>query len=135
MKLIRMRFLPETDAVSYAFGMAYAASAQTRTLRIVTYNIEDDTGGYTAPRPGLITPSGGGTVQQGGVLEGIGEEILGGDAALPLDTCRSERRETRTGIRPPATRQPRRALTGALTRSSTPRRNQPPAWITGMTCR
>ena len=59
-------------------------SAQTRTLRIVTYNIEADTGGYTGPRPGLVAPSGG-TVQQGGVLEGIGEEILGGDAAQALD--------------------------------------------------
>ena len=51
----------------------------------MTYNIEDDTGGFTAPRPGLIIPSAGGTVQQGGVLEGIGEEILGNDPAQPID--------------------------------------------------
>ena len=44
-----------------------------------------DTDGYTNARPGLIIPSGGGTVQQGGVLEGIGEEIPGSDPAQPLD--------------------------------------------------
>jgi endonuclease/exonuclease/phosphatase family metal-dependent hydrolase len=61
------------------------ATAQTRTLRIVTYNIEADTGGFTAPRPGLIVPSTGGTVQNGGVLEGLGEEIIAGDPAQPFD--------------------------------------------------
>ena len=61
-----------------------ATSAQTRILRIVTYNIEDDINGATTPLPGLIAPSGG-TVEQGGVLEGIGEEILGNDPAQPLD--------------------------------------------------
>lgn len=61
------------------------SAAQTRTLRVVTYNIEADTGGYTTARPGLIIPSGGGTVLQGGVLEGIGEEIVGNDLAQPLD--------------------------------------------------
>lgn len=66
-------------------GVAAAAAGQTRTLRIVTYNIEADTGGYTGARSGLIVPSGGGTVQQGGVLEGIGEEILGNDPARPID--------------------------------------------------
>jgi PKD repeat protein len=68
-----------------ACSITAAASAQTRTLRIVTYNIEADTGGYTAPRPGLITPSSGGSVTNGGVLEGIGEEILGSDPAQPID--------------------------------------------------
>jgi Endonuclease/Exonuclease/phosphatase family len=66
-------------------SLAFVAAAQARTLRVVTYNIEADINGATSPRPGLIIPSGGGTVQQGGVLEGIGEEILGGDAAQPLD--------------------------------------------------
>jgi hypothetical protein len=66
-------------------GGPVAASNATQTIRVVTYNIEDDINGATTPLPGLIIPSGGGTVQQGGVLEGIGEEILGSDAAQPLD--------------------------------------------------
>src|ERR1017187_3852052 len=62
------------------------ASAQTMTIRVVAYNIAADINGITAPLPGLITPSGvGGTVTNGGVLEGIGEEILGSDPAQPLD--------------------------------------------------
>ncbi len=62
-----------------------AASAQTRTLRIVTYNIEADTGVIT-PLPGLIAPpSSPSNVQAGGVLEGLGEEIVGTDPAQPLD--------------------------------------------------
>lgn len=61
------------------------ASGQTRTLRIVTYNIEADTGGFTTARPGLIAPYNGGTVSNGGVLEGIGEEIVGNDAAQVID--------------------------------------------------
>jgi hypothetical protein len=60
------------------------ASAQTRTLRIVTQNIEADINNVTAPLPGLIAPPGG-SVTQGGVLEGIGEETVGGDPAQPLD--------------------------------------------------
>lgn len=67
-------------------GFVPLTPAQTRTLRIVTYNIEADTGGYTTPRPGLITPtSNPGNVQAGGVLEGIGEEIVGDDLAQPID--------------------------------------------------
>jgi hypothetical protein len=58
----------------------FTGSAQTRTLRIVTYNIEDDIDGATSPPPGDT-----GNVQAGGVLEGIGEEIIGGDPAQPLD--------------------------------------------------
>jgi hypothetical protein len=42
----------------------------------------------------LIIPSGGGTVQQGGVLEGIGEEILGNDPAQPLDILALEETTT-----------------------------------------
>ena len=61
-------------------------SAQTRTLRIATYNIEADINGATTPLPGLIAPpSNTNNVQAGGVLEGIGEEIVGGDPARPLD--------------------------------------------------
>ncbi len=60
------------------------ASAKTVTIRIVCYNIEDDINGATTPLPGLIAPSGGG-VTGGGVLEGIGEEMLGSDPPQPLD--------------------------------------------------
>ncbi len=67
-------------------GLAPLALAQTRTLRIVTYNIEDDTDGATSPLPGLIAPPSNPTnVQAGGVLEGIGEENVGNDPAQPLD--------------------------------------------------
>ena len=71
-------------AVFVACGIAAVASAQTRTLRIVTYNIQDDTSGFTTPRPGLIAPSSGGSVTNGGVLEGIGEEVLAGNYQ-PID--------------------------------------------------
>jgi exonuclease III len=60
-----------------ACGVPAVASAQTLTVRIVTYNIEDDVGA-TAPLPGLIADSSG-NVTNGGVLEGIGEEILAGN--------------------------------------------------------
>ena len=67
-------------------GFAPPAWAQTRTLRIVTYNIEDDINGATTPLPGLIAPPNNTTnVQAGGVLEGIGEEMVGNDPAQPLD--------------------------------------------------
>jgi hypothetical protein len=67
-------------------SMATSVSAQTRTLRIVTYNIDDDINGATTPLPGLIAPPGNtGNVQAGGVLEGIGEELAGNDPAQPPD--------------------------------------------------
>jgi hypothetical protein len=69
----------------FAGGGLVAASSATQTIRVVTYNIEDDIDGATTPLPGLIVPSAGGTVQEGGVLEGIGEEVLGSDPAQPLD--------------------------------------------------
>jgi len=74
--------------------------AQTRTLRIVTYNIEDDIANSTfgppystdatTPLPGLVSPYAGGSSTNGsytggGVLEGIGEEVLGDGVAQPLD--------------------------------------------------
>ncbi|MGA2140402.1 MAG: PKD domain-containing protein [Verrucomicrobiia bacterium] len=72
-----------------ACGITAVASTQTRTLRIVTYNIDADQGQngsqYTLPQPGLIAPSSGGSVTNGGVLEGIGEEIVAGDPAQPID--------------------------------------------------
>jgi len=80
-----IRALRACTTLFLAFGIGSAASAQTITLRIVTYNIEADINGVTAALPGLVTPSAGGTVQQGGVLEGIGEEILGSDPARPID--------------------------------------------------
>ncbi len=70
-----------------ASSVAAIAVARDNTIRIVTYNIEDDTPGfetpgYTTPRPGLIQPatSGGaytGTTSDGGVLQGIGELPVG----------------------------------------------------------
>jgi hypothetical protein len=68
-----------------ACSVATAGSTNgIQTLRIAAYNIEDDIHSATTPLPGLIAPFGG-TVEQGGVLEGIGEEILAGDPAQPLD--------------------------------------------------
>jgi PKD repeat protein len=80
-------------AVLIACGITAVASAQTRTIRIVTYNIMADIDGFTTPLAGLITPFSGtgtftenssGTVTNGGVLEGIGEEILAGNFQ-PID--------------------------------------------------
>jgi hypothetical protein len=60
-------------------------SAQTRIVRVVTYNIEADIDGATSPLPGLIAPpTNTSSYQSGGVLEGIGEEMLNGNAQ-PLD--------------------------------------------------
>ncbi|HUC85557.1 MAG TPA: hypothetical protein VL970_10225, partial [Candidatus Acidoferrales bacterium] len=65
-------------------------AAQTRVVRVVTYNIEADIDGVTAPLPGLIAPPGSaGSYQSGGVLEGIGEELLNGNAQ-PLDVLALE---------------------------------------------
>ncbi len=80
--------------------LTLSATAQTRTLRIVTYNIEADIGvtnkqptftnivtsaAEGPPLPGLIAPPTNSTaVQLGGVLEGIGEELVNGNAQ-PLD--------------------------------------------------
>lgn len=77
-------------------GFVSLASAQNLTLRVVTYNIEDDIGvtnayvstnSATTPLPGLIVPvpSGSGGVTNGGVLEGIGEEVLADGVAQPVD--------------------------------------------------
>ena len=65
--------------------LALAVCAQTRTLRIVTYNIAADVG-VTTPLPGLIAPPSNITAYtSGGVLEGIGEEIGGSEPAQPPD--------------------------------------------------
>ena len=82
-------------AMFAACGIASVASAQsTRTLRIVEYNIDADTT-FTVPMCGLVAPftgTGGtfttscsGSTTNGGVLEGIGEEIIKGDPAQPID--------------------------------------------------
>jgi len=72
-------------AIFAACGLAMPLHGQTRTLRIVTYNIEADVN-TNAPMPGLIAPvDDPANTQAGGVLEGIGEELVGNDRAQPLD--------------------------------------------------
>jgi hypothetical protein len=67
-------------------GVVVTASAQTRTLRIVNYNIEADVNTYPGPLPGLIAPPGNtNSYTSGGVLEGIGEEKVSASPAQPLD--------------------------------------------------
>ena len=76
-----------------ACGLAATASAQTRILRVVSYNIQADFtnslyptwSSIGPPLPGLLAPPNNpGAVTNGGVLEGIGEEWLNGNAQ-PLD--------------------------------------------------
>jgi hypothetical protein len=91
MKSIRLRFLLGGMALVLACGLTPIASAQTRTIRVVCYNIEDDITNTTfkidatTPLPGLIFPYSGGSTTSGGVLEGIGEEILADGVAQPID--------------------------------------------------
>jgi PKD repeat protein len=83
-----MAFLAVGGIATLAFAVT------TRTVRVVEYNIQADTT-YTIPTCGLIVPftgTGGsfttscsGNVTNGGVLEGIGEEIIAGDPAQPID--------------------------------------------------
>jgi hypothetical protein len=85
-KTVTIHFVLGCIALGAVFDVSPVAAAQIRTLRIVTYNIEDDINGATTPLPGLIAPPANTTnVQAGGVLEGIGEEIPGSDLAQPLD--------------------------------------------------
>src|SRR3989454_12811942 len=84
MRTARIHIFLGRVAFFVACGITAVASAQTRTIRAVTYNIQADVTGST-PKPGLIAPSSGGSVTNGGVLEGIGEEILGSDPAQPID--------------------------------------------------
>jgi hypothetical protein len=90
-----------------ACGITAVASAQAttnRTIRVVCYNIMDDINGFTTPLAGLIAPFGGGgftefssgTVTNGGVLEGIGEEIVGTDPAQPIDILALEETTSNT---------------------------------------
>jgi endonuclease/exonuclease/phosphatase family metal-dependent hydrolase len=60
-------------AAIIALAVCASATAAPPALRIVSYNIQADTGGFTGPRPGLYT-----------VLEGIGEQNRNG-VWQPLD--------------------------------------------------
>jgi hypothetical protein len=95
-RVLRRAFL---SGLLAALGLA-TLHAQTRVLRVVAYNIEADitltnkqstfTNVVTSategpPLPGLIAPPTNAlAVQFGGVLEGIGEEVVNGNAQ-PLD--------------------------------------------------
>jgi len=86
MKPIAFRLILGGVAIFLAGVFAPGVSAQTRTIRVVSYNIEDDINGAVSPLPGLIAPpTNTAAIQLGGVLEGIGEEVLGNDPAQPLD--------------------------------------------------
>jgi PKD repeat protein len=87
------------------------ASAQNLTLRIVTYNIENDITNKTFPNltgatplPGLISPYYGGgstkTVANGGVMEGIEEEILSDGVVQPVDIFALEETSGPSTIKP-----------------------------------
>ena len=91
--------------IVWLYLSANLLSAQTRTLRIVCYNIQCDTTGIAtpgifSPTCGLIEPYEGpggtfdtnctGSAINGGVLEGIGEEIINGDPAQPIDVLALE---------------------------------------------
>src|SRR5262249_47401923 len=54
-------------------GTPATRGGATRTIRVVTYNMNADTNGVTTPRPGFYQ-----------VLEGIGEEVVQGNVQ-PLD--------------------------------------------------
>jgi endonuclease/exonuclease/phosphatase family metal-dependent hydrolase len=67
------------------FGVCgFPALSSAATIRVASYNIQADISGYTNARPGLIADSSG-NVTNGGAVEGIGEEIVHGDAAQPID--------------------------------------------------
>lgn len=71
-------------AVFAPFSIAFAG-----TIRIVTYNIEADTGGFTTARPGMTT-----------VLEGIGNEVLNGVAQRIDILCLQETTSNATTVAP-----------------------------------
>jgi endonuclease/exonuclease/phosphatase family metal-dependent hydrolase len=82
---LRVRFSGLLAALILAAVFAGSLRAQTRVVRVATYNIEADINGATAALPGLIAPPGNVTdFQAGGVLAGIGEELLNGNAQ-PID--------------------------------------------------
>src|SRR5262249_49494368 len=71
----RVHFRPSSISLAsmLVVGMAGIGIAQAQTLRVVTYNIDADINGVTAPNPGLNQ-----------VLVGIGEENVRG-VQRPLD--------------------------------------------------
>jgi hypothetical protein len=84
--MLSLGWLKKGALIFLAIVAVQLAPAQTRTLRIVTYNIEADISGLTPPLPGLIAPPGDpNNFHAGGVLEGIGEEVVGSDGAQPID--------------------------------------------------
>ena len=108
-KTIIIRGLLSCLALLVVGGIAVVASAQTsRTIRVVCYNIDADQGqtsfNDTLPQPGLIAPYNStipyttNNLISGGVLEGIGEEIINGDAAQPIDVLALE--ETTSNLLP-----------------------------------
>lgn len=93
MKTYEMRSAVARLVLLTACCLAMTVCAQTRTLRIVTYNIAADfTNSFYPtwssvgpPLPGLIAPwNDPNNFAAGGVLEGIGEEVVNGNAQ-PLD--------------------------------------------------
>jgi hypothetical protein len=100
-KTIVIRGLLSCLALLVISSITGVASAQTTmTVRVVCYNLDADQGptySNTVPLPGLITPYNSTTptnwsipfatsnLISGGVLEGIGEEIINGDPAQPID--------------------------------------------------
>ena len=83
--LMKALLLPVCLGLLLSTLAAGRLAAQTRIVRVATYNLEADINGVTAPLPGLIAPPGSPTsYQSGGVLEGIGEELVNGNAQ-PLD--------------------------------------------------
>jgi PKD repeat protein len=101
-KAVTARLLLGSITLLAACGIATVASAQstTRTVRVVCYNMDDDVGTLTTPFAGMVTPFNGtggsfttnssGSVTNGGVLEGIGEEVVNGDPAQPIDVLALE---------------------------------------------
>jgi PKD repeat protein len=98
-------FLGWVAFLAIASMTAVAPAQPARTVRIVCYNIQCDTPGIATP--GIISPTCGlfmpftgaggtfntnctGSVTNGGVLEGIGEEIINGDPAQPIDVLALE---------------------------------------------
>lgn len=89
--------MPRLLVLLAVLSFAMPAFAQTRILRIVTYNIESDVTVSNAqptftnfvqvpgpPLPGLIAPPNDpNNYVAGGVLEGIGEELVNGNAQPP----------------------------------------------------
>ena len=55
-KLFTTAFLVAILALLTMIACVPSASAQTRIVRVVTYNLGSDVGSITGPQPGLIAP-------------------------------------------------------------------------------